>query len=87
MRTTVTLNEDVFKLFEKYIKEKNLKPKDAFNHLMRLGLSIALKSKKNSEFKFNPPTFKGGGGMMPGFSEEMSFSEMEERLDEEEYKS
>lgn len=87
MRTTITLSEDLYRLVNKYMKDNNLQPKETYNHLIRMGLAVNTAKIEKKPFKFNPPIFTQGGEMMPGFSSDMSFSEIQEKIDEEEFKS
>lgn len=84
MRTTITLEDDVLKKIRERIKETRQPAKKVYNELLRAALTN--RPRKKNAAPFHLITFKGQKGLMPGFSWEMSHSEILDKLDEEDWK-
>lgn len=84
MRTTITLEDDVLKKIRERISETRQPAKKVYNELLRIALTS--KPRQKNKGSFHLVTFQGGGGLMPGFSWEMTHSEILNRLDEEDWK-
>jgi len=85
MRTTLTLDSDVLMKIRKVIQSSHQPAKTVYNDLLRSALlKKPSRGKKRSTFHLR--TFKGKKGLMPGFSWEMSTSQILDKLDEEDFK-
>ncbi|MBI2338881.1 MAG: antitoxin [Deltaproteobacteria bacterium] len=84
MRTTITLDSDVFQKLGQKIRQSRRPAKQVYNDLLRAALAEKRRPKKREAFHL--PVFRGKKGLMPGFSWEMSTSQILDRLDEEEFR-
>lgn len=86
MRSTITLDDDVFKKIKKVVHQSGKPAKQVYNELLREALTQKVQfSKKRKRFKL--VTFQGKKGLLSGFSWDMSHAQMLDKLDEEERKS
>ena len=83
MRTTLTLDTDVFNKIQKRVGEKKGSLKELVNNLLRQALSSP--SQKISPVKLEIPVFHGKKGLQAGVSWDLSSSQMLEILDEKEF--
>lgn len=83
MRTTMTIDNDVFEKLQKRIKESGKPAKDIYNELLR---SALLKPKiPQSQKKYKVRTFAGKSGLQTGFTWDLSNAEILNQLDEAEF--
>lgn len=80
MRTTVTLDEDVLRELNKYIKKEDKSFKQALNEVLKIGLNM-LKAPKNKNANYKVMSFKCGN-FKPGIDPlrlNQLFDELEEQ--------
>ena len=85
MRTTINLEEDVLKKVRQRIRDSHQPAKKVYNELLRVALTLH-KPAMGVRGGFRLITFGGKKGLMPGFSWEMSHSDILDKLDEEKWK-
>lgn len=85
MRTTMTLDNDVAKKLKERIKESGKSAKEVCNELLRIALSTQFKKSKKNKIKLS--TFEGKSGLAPDFNWDMSYREIADKLDEDEWKT
>ena len=83
MRTTITLDTDIAHKLGQRIRQSRKPAKQVYNDLLRSALAEKRRAKKRQPFHLL--VFKGKKGLMPGFSWEMSTSQIMDRLDEDEF--
>ncbi len=82
MRTTMTLDKDVMMKLKRLVHDSGKPTKEVINDLLRGALARKSKSREKGK-PFKPIVYSGHGGLLPGFSWNMSTAQMLDRLDEE----
>ena len=82
----MTLDDDVALKIGRYIKKTGKSAKEVYNDLLRMALTEKQSPSKESQ-PFKLEIFHGTGGLMPGFSWDMSFAQIADKLDEMDWSS
>lgn len=85
MRSTITLDDDVFKKIKELVHQSGKPAKQVYNELLRAALIQKMPPTKQQK-KFKLVTFQGKNGLLSGFNWDMSHAQMMDKLDEEERK-